>query len=182
MATKITNTAAELPGGSRTAPSLNFNQNSSDSNTGLYSPAADTIEIVEGGNAVILIDDNGDVGIGMTYGSGPTPDYKLDVNGDINLRRFVRVSGYAGATGQVLTATGYGATWSNLETVLNYLTIGINTTGIGSAQGGDLVRTFYTTSDTDTVDLSSTTVYSTFTTTNTVSLSIDSTGNLLVTV
>lgn len=182
MATKITNTAAELPGGSRSAPSLNFNQNSSDSNTGLYSPAADTIEIVEGGSAVILIDNNGDVGIGMTYGSGPTPDYKLDVNGDINLRRFVRVSGYAGVDGQVLTATGYGATWANLETIFNYLTIGLNTTGIGSAQGGDLVRTFYTSSDADTVDLSTTDIYSSFTSTKTNSLSIDSNGNLLVTV
>jgi len=182
MATKITIDAAELPGGSRLQPSLNFNQNSSDSNTGIYSPAADTIEIVEGGNAVILIDNAGDVGIGMTYGSGPTPDYKLDINGDINLRKFVRLSGNAGSTGEVLTSTGYGATWSTVYTIFNYLTIGITTTGIGSAQGGDLRRIYYSTSDTDVVDLSSTNIYSSFTTTSTANMSIDQSGNLLVTV
>jgi hypothetical protein len=182
MATKITNDAAELPIGSRSAPSLNFNQSSSDSNTGIWNPAADTIEIVEGGNAVILIDSAGDVGIGMTFGSGPTPEYKLDVNGDVNFRNFVRVDGYAGVPGQVLQSTGYGATWANLETVFNYLTIGLNTTGIGSAQGGDLRRIYYTSSDTDTIDLSSTDLYSSFTTTQTTSLSIDSTGNLIVNV
>lgn len=182
MASKLTGSAAELPGGSRSAPSLNFNQESSDSNTGLYRPAADHIEIVEGGNAVILITDSGNVGIGMTYGVSPTPDYRLDVSGDVNFRKFIRVSGYEGTTGQVLTATGYGATWANLETIYNFVTIGLNTTGIGSAQGGDLRLTYYTSTDSDTVDLSSTDIYSQFTTTKTSSISLDADGNLLLTV
>lgn len=185
MASKLTGSAAELPGGSRSTPSLNFNQASSDSNTGLYRPAADRIEFVTGGDAAILIDADGNVGIGMTYGVSPSVtsvDYRLDVSGDVNFRKFVRVSGYAGATNQVLTATGYGATWANLETYYNYVTIGLNTTGISSAQGGDLRLIYYTSTDADTVDLSTTPLYSQFTSTKESSLSLDANGNLSLTV
>ena len=121
----------------------------------------------------------------MTYGVSPSTssvDYRLDVSGDVNFRKFVRVSGYAGATNQVLTATGYGATWANLETYYNYLTIGLNTTGISSAQGGDLRLIYYTSTDSDTVDLSATPLYSQFTSTKESSLSLDANGNLSLTV
>ena len=96
--------------------------------------------------------------------------------------RSVGVSGYAGATNQVLTATGYGATWANLETYYNYVTIGLNTTGISSAQGGDLRLIYYTSTDADTVDLSTTPLYSQFTSTKESSLSLDANGNLSLTV
>ncbi len=192
MATKLTGSAAELPGGSRSTPSLNFNQVSSDANTGLYRPAADAIEFVTGGDAAILLDADGNVGIGMTYGVSPSTtsvDYRLDVSGDVNFRKFVRVSGYAGATNQVLTATGYGATWANLDTVFNFLTIGINTTaldntttGIGSGFGGNLIQHHYTSTDNDTVDVSNRDIYSQFTTTKTATLAIDSEGFLSLTV
>ena len=184
--------SAELPGGSRSTPSLNFNQASSDANTGLYRPAADAIEFVTGGDAAILLDADGNVGIGMTYGVSPSVtsvDYRLDVSGDVNFRKFVRVSGYAGATNQVLTATGYGATWANLDTVYNFLTIGINTTaldnattGIGSGYGGNLVLNYYTSTDSNTVDVSDRDIYSQFTTTKTASIAIDSEGFLSLTV
>lgn len=192
MATKLTGSAAELPGGSRSTPSLNFNQESSDSNTGLYRPTADAIEFVTGGDAAILLDADGNVGIGMTYGVSPSVssvDYRLDVSGDVNFRKFVRVSGYAGTPNQVLTATGYGATWANLETVFNFLTIGINTTaldntttGIGSGFGGNLIQHHYTTTDNDIVDVSNRDIYSQFTTTKTATLAIDSEGFLSLTV
>ena len=189
MASKLTGSAAELPGGSRSTPSLNFNQASSDANTGLYRPAADQIEFVTGGDAAILLDADGNVGIGMTYNVSPSIEYRLDVSGDVNFRKFVRVSGYAGATNQVLTATGYGATWANLDTVYNFLTIGINTTaldntttGIGSGFGGNLIQHHYTSTDNDTVDVSDRDIYSQFTTTKTATLAIDSEGFLSLTV
>ena len=192
MASKLTGSAAELPGGSRSTPSLNFNQASSDANTGLYRPAADAIEFVTGGDAAILLDADGNVGIGMTYGVSPSVssvDYRLDVSGDVNFRKFVRVSGYAGSPNQVLTATGYGATWANLDTVYNFLTIGINTTaldnattGIGSGYGGNLVLNYYTSTDSNTVDVSDRDIYSQFTTTKTASIAIDSEGFLSLTV
>ena len=90
MATKLTGSKYELPGGSRSTPSLNFNQVSSDANTGLYRPATDAIEFVTGGDAAILLDADGNVGIGMTYGVSPSTtsvDYRLDVSGDVNFRK-----------------------------------------------------------------------------------------------
>jgi hypothetical protein len=52
-----------IQGGSAAAPSLTF---SGDTNTGIYSPAADTIAFVEGGVEAMRIDSSANVGIGIS--------------------------------------------------------------------------------------------------------------------
>ena len=54
-----------IQGGSAAAPSLTF---SGDTNTGIFSPAADTIAFSEGGVESMRIDSAGNVGIGQAYG------------------------------------------------------------------------------------------------------------------
>ena len=65
--------------GSTSAPSISP---SGDSNTGIFFPSADTVAIGEGGSEAIRIDSSGRVGIGTN-----NPGYKLDVDGEIFLRR-----------------------------------------------------------------------------------------------
>ena len=63
--------------GSAAAPSLYF---VGDTNTGIYSPAADTLAFVEGGVEALRIDSSGNVGIGTT-----SPDAKLRVFGNAKI-------------------------------------------------------------------------------------------------
>jgi hypothetical protein len=60
---------ASAPAGSAAAPSFSFD---SDPNTGIYSPAADTLAFAEGGVEVLRITAAGLVGVGTS-----APDYQL---------------------------------------------------------------------------------------------------------
>ena len=66
---------AAFSAGSASAPSISF---SGDSNTGLWSPATDTIAASTGGTERMRIDSSGNVGIGT---SSPQSGYKLDIAG-----------------------------------------------------------------------------------------------------
>jgi hypothetical protein len=64
--------------GSASAPSITF---TGDTNTGIFSPAADTIAFAEGGTESMRIDSSGNVGIGTS-----SPTDRLDVNGVARFR------------------------------------------------------------------------------------------------
>lgn len=93
------------PQGNASSPSFAF---SDDPNTGIYSPAADTIAFVEGGSEVVRITAAGNVGIGTS-----TPNAKLDVNGNI----FISGSGNGikFPDGTTLTTAGASNTVSSFK-------------------------------------------------------------------
>ena len=89
LATTLTVTHAL---GSASTPSITF---TGDTNTGIFSPTADTIAFAEGGAEAMRIDSSGNVGIGTA-----TPGEKLDVSGNIRLSgsdtyiKFINAGGY----------------------------------------------------------------------------------------
>ncbi len=88
--------------GTASSPSYSF---AGDSNTGIFSPAADTIAFAEGGTEVARIDSSGNVGIGT---SSPTNKLSLGTttNGGISLN--------------VASRPHFGATYASDSLVLGY--------------------------------------------------------------
>jgi hypothetical protein len=72
----LLNASLTFGNGTETNPSLIF---STDTNTGIYHPADDTLGFVTNGSERIRINSSGNVGIGKT-----NPGVALDVSGDIN--------------------------------------------------------------------------------------------------
>jgi hypothetical protein len=85
--------------GTVSAPSVTF---LGDSNTGIYSPAADTIAFTEGGVESLRIDSSGRVGIGTT-----APESLVHINGDATALRITRGSsiGFLYSEGTSTTST-----------------------------------------------------------------------------
>ncbi len=73
-------TSGVFAAGTVSAPGITF---SGDTNTGIYSPAADTIAFTEGGVEAMRLDASGNVGIGTT-----APGSRLDVNGPASVTAF----------------------------------------------------------------------------------------------
>jgi hypothetical protein len=93
LATGITTTHGL---GSASTPSITF---TGDTNTGIFSPTADTIAFTEGGTEAMRINSSGNVGIGTS-----NPADKLDVNGNAFVRGDIQVQthlevGKAGLSG-----------------------------------------------------------------------------------
>lgn len=112
--------------GSASAPSYTF---SGDTNTGIFSPAADTLAFAEGGVEAMRIDSSANVGIGTT-----SPSYKLDVGGFASVNTTLRVaagSGFNATLKLMETSDSYGFTLLNSVGLagLNILRHDNNSTG-----------------------------------------------------
>ena len=95
-AASATSIAAAL--GSVSAPSYTF---TGDLNTGIYSPAADTLAFVEGGVEVMRITDTGNVGIGTS-----APDSNLQISSAATARLRITTTGAATQSSLSLVTVG----------------------------------------------------------------------------
>jgi hypothetical protein len=100
-----------------------------DTNTGIFFPADDTIAFAEGGAEAMRIDSDGNVGIGTT-----SPTTKLDVSGQ------ARFNSGATASAAILTSTNAGGTALNIQNsgTVNSLLGGYNSI-VGSGNATDVM-------------------------------------------
>jgi len=89
----------EFAAGSAAAPSITF---TGDTNTGIYSPAADTIAFTEGGVESMRIDSSGNVGIGT---SSVGANHRLEVSGN---QKYFAFTGNTGSGGSANPSSSSG--------------------------------------------------------------------------
>ncbi len=105
----LTGTNFHAGAGTTSSPSISF---SADTNTGIYSPSADSIAFVEGGAEVMRIDSTGNMGIGTV---SPTPGYKLHVAGSITATSIAIGSAVSvGPTGSYILQNAWTTSSGNL--------------------------------------------------------------------
>jgi hypothetical protein len=106
--------------GTASAPSITF---TGDTNTGIYSPAADTIAFTEGGVESMRITGDGNVCIGTT-----TASRKLDVNGTGIFRGFLTLLGTGTSNHLFINNTAYEYALRTADTSNNFEIVDWNTT------------------------------------------------------
>jgi hypothetical protein len=128
-----------IQSGSAAAPSYS---SLTDTNTGIYFPAADTLGFVEGGTEVMRINSSGQVGIGTTSptsrlsvvdSSGYSPSLNATASANFNVSR-----GVAGATDLVFTLSGsspFTAAIQHRHAALNGLSYSISLNPLGGNVG-----------------------------------------------
>ena len=93
--------SVEFSIGSASAPSVTF---TSDTNTGIYSPGADTVAISTNGSGRLFIDSSGNVGVGASSSTGK---FNVNVPAGASLQRALYATNATDADFQVQISTGY---------------------------------------------------------------------------
>lgn len=88
-----------------------------DTNTGMFFPAADQIAFAEGGTEVMRIDASGNIGIGTT-----TPGAKLDVNGNVRLSGNGQLRIFEGTNTRYVGIQSDNAAFPAMNFVINGIT------------------------------------------------------------
>jgi hypothetical protein len=140
----------------------------SDTNTGIFFPAADTVGVTTGGSERMRVDSSGNVGIGTASPSG-----KLDVATDANAVAYLTYVRNANAGSSAYAISGWG---NNSSSNAGQVAIS-STANTGYGGGGDFIFL----ANTGDMTLRTTTAKPmTFYTNSAERMRIDSSGNLLV--
>jgi hypothetical protein len=140
----------------------------SDTNTGIFFPAADTVGVTTGGSERMRVDSSGNVGIGTASPSG-----KLDVATDANAVAYLTYVRNANAGSSAYAISGWG---NNSSSNAGQVAIS-STANTGYGGGGDFIFL----ANTGDMTLRTTTAKPmTFYTNSAERMRIDTSGNLLV--
>lgn len=119
--------ALAIPAGTVSAPGLYF---TGDSNTGMWSPAADTIAWSEGGAEAMRLTSAGRLGIGTT-----TPNNTLQVAGLINFDTTLRNTFIGSSAGSLAAAATMDSVGIGQSALLNSNTTNARNTAVGYQSG-----------------------------------------------
>jgi hypothetical protein len=152
-----------------------------DTNTGIFFPAADTIAFSEGGAESMRIDSSGNVGIGTS-----SPATKLDVSSSsasgANASLTKTNSGTANQNGQLINFLNYGpaATGRNAGTTIGGFYFGCSQPSSGAIQDASAIACVAESQSGNSTSSALTFSTNTGNTGNTVRMRINSSGTLLI--